>query len=277
MLFSKNTFVVKVESDKVSELDIVGANGKKIQIDTDYNKYKHSVQVGTIWATPIRITDGENDVPLNVGDKIIFHHFVCQPDHKLNIGENLYRCEYFNIYGKYVEDKLIPIETTIFIEPILEDEESLFVGKIRIKNHREVLKRKGIVYECSPQTIKLGLSKGDVVYYSSNADYRMDVDNKELYRMRLRNICAKEVDGKLIPLHNRIVVKETGTAHAVGIFLDVHKSVQKYGVVTAVGKDVEEIEVGMTISYSDSSVGVIEYQNNVYSFLELRNINYIKC
>lgn len=287
MKVAKDTFLIRVQSDRNADIGITGDNGKKIIIDTDYNKYKHTAQIGEIFACPIRITNQYiYDLQLKEGDTVVFHHFVCQPDHKVNIGENIYRAEYFHIYAKmFVGPKEIngaiacywdmqPLEDIIFVAPILEDEDNLFAGKIRIKNHRENLKQTGIVFALSNKAKEAGICEGDKVFFSANADYQMKVIDKDLYRMRIRNIAAIERDEKLVCLHTKILVKEIGPENSSGIFTDVKKNQQTRGVVESVGKNISGIETGQQISYFNSSLGSIEYKGSVYAFLELRNINY---
>lgn len=289
MKVAKDTFLIRVESDRNSHTGIDGINGKKISIDVDYNKYKHTTQIGEIFACPIKITSQYiYDLQLKEGDIVLFHHFVCQPDHRVNIGENIYRAEYFHLYAKMhfyigakpvsgwkIAHKIFPLEDIIFVEPILEDEDNLFAGKIRIKTHRENLKQTGIVFALSNMAREAGICEGDKVFFSANADYQMKVVDKELYRMRIRNIAAIERDGKIVCLHAKILVKEIGPENSSGIFTDVKKNQQTKGVVESVGKNISGIEVGQEISYFNSSLGSIEYKGNTYAFLELRNINYI--
>lgn len=288
MKVAKDTFLIRVQSDRNADIGVIGANGKKISIDVDYNKYKHTAQIGEIFACPIKVT-GQYiyDLQLNEGDIVVFHHFVCQPDHRVNIGENIYRAEYFHIYAKMfggiksINGKVIsywdmqPLEDIIFVEPILEDENNLFAGKIRIKTHRENLKQTGTVFALSNKAKEAGICEEDKVFFSANADYQMKIVDKDLYRMRIRNIAAIERDGKLVCLHDKILVKEIGPENSTGIFSDVRKNQQTKGVIEGVGKDISGVEQGQEISYFNSSLGSIEYKGDVYAFLELRNINYL--
>lgn len=275
MKVAKNTFLIHVHGDRNSALDVVGANGEKLTIDTDYNKYKHTVQIGTIYACPVKITDEyTNDTPLSDGDVVLFHHFVCQQDHKMNIGENIYRAEYFHLYAKVLNGEVIPLEDAIFVEPILEDESNMFAGKIQIKTFRENIKQKGIVYASSKRAQEAGVYKGDVVYFSKNADYPMVVNGRDMYRMRIRNICATEKGEKLNSLHNKILVRELYSINKKRNFIDLKTSIHKVGVVEEVGKGVVGIEVGDTICYFNSSVGTIEVNDKTYAFLEQRHIHY---
>lgn len=288
MKVAKDTFLIHVHNALNFDIGIAGANGNKITIDCDYNKYKHSTQIGQIFACPIKITSQYiNDTPLNENDMVVFHHFVCQPDHKVDIGENIYRAEYFHIYakvvpgtlGKYSDKKdafkLLPVEDLIFVEPILEDENNLYAGNIRIKTNQENLKQQGIVVAASKKAQSLGLYEGDKIFFTASADYSMKIGDKDLYRMRIRNIVAVERDNNLVCLANKILVKEHPLEKKIGKFFDVRGSSEAFGVVVQVGKDVEGISFMDEISYYNGTVGSLNYNGEVYSFIEPRNINYL--
>lgn len=288
MKVAKDTFFIHVNSDRNANIGITGANGSKIIIDTDYNRYKHTVQIGKIYACPIGITDQYiNDVPLNVGDTVVFHHFVCQPDHKVNIGENVYRAEYFHLYAKLIggtsgkyEDlndviKMQPIEDIIFVEPILEDESNLYAGKLRIKTYQERIKQEGIVFACSKKAQSLGIQAGDKVFFTANADYSMKVASKDLYRMRIRNIIAIERNGELLCLKGRILIKQLPEERLIGRFTDVGATSIKKGVICGIGEGVLGLELGLVVSYVEGALGGINWNGSPYSMIETRHINYI--
>ena len=274
MKVQKDTFLIGVQADRVADIGVLGANGEKIIIDTDYNKYKHTTQIGTVIACPIQITQQyKNDTEIKEGDIVVFHHFVCQPDHFF--AENVYRAEYFHLYAKIENEKLMALEDAIFVESILEPEENMFAGKFRIKPAQEKLKQQGIVFAASKQARALGVLEGDKIFFSPNADYQIKVIDKELYRMRIRNIIAVERAGRLVCLHDRVLAKQIGHKNKSGIFVDVKKSHEMIGNIIQVGKNVNGVKAGQKISYYNSAAGPIEWNEETWISLELRNINYI--
>lgn len=274
MKVQKDTFLIRVQSDRNADIGITGDNGKKIIIDVDYNKYKHTMQVGRIYACPIRMTEEYRyDTELSVGDTVVFHHFVCQQDHKIE--EGIYRAEYFHLYGIIENEKLIPLEDIIFVEPIMESEDNLYAGKIRIKTFQENLKQTGIVFAASKTAKAMGVLEGDKIFFTASADYQIKVLDKNLYRMRIRNIIAVERDGALVCLENKVLVREIAKENKTGIFTDVNKSHQTTGVVEQVGSEVQGVKAGDVISYYNGALGNLDYGGATYAFLELRNINYI--
>lgn len=272
MKVAKDTFLIQVHSDRNSDIGIIGANGSPITIDTDYNKYKHTVQVGRIYACPIMITDQYSyDTPLQVNDQVVFHHFVCQPDHK--VAENIYRAEYFHVYAKIENDIIMPIEDAIFVIPLLEDEESMYVGKIRIKAFQENVKQQGLVFAASKKAQAAGVHAGDKVFFTANADYSMKVIDKDVYRMRIRNIVAIERNGELVCLAGKVLVKEDPQERMIGRFSDVRGGTQMTGIVIAA--HAPGIKPGERIAYYAGTTGSIDYDGSRYGFIELRHINYV--
>lgn len=276
MKVQKDTFLIQVDGDRNANIDVTGANGEKLIIDHDYNKYKHTTQIGKIFALPILITKQYlNDIQLNVGDTVVFHHFVCQPDHKVNIGENVYRAEYFHLYAKVQDGLLFPLEDVVFVIPIMEDESALYAGNIRIKTFCETVKQQGVVLACSKQAILLGIQPNDKILFTANADYKMKIADKELYRMRIRNITGIERDGELICLDGKILVKQFVGDQMVGNFREVRPTSEVQGSVVKMGARVEGLEIGSMISYFNGTLGTLEHAGQTYAMIEPRNINYV--
>lgn len=272
MLVQRDTLLIEVDSP---HKDGISVGDTKIIIDTDYNRYDHSRQIGKIHTKSIQITKQYlNDVPLEIGDEVVFHHFVCQPDHKMPFGKNVYRCEYFHLYAKIVEGKIMPLEDVIFVDPILEPEENMFIGKVQIKPHREFLKQQGIVFAASNKAKSMGILPGDKVFFTPNADYSMNVTGKHLWRMRVRNIIAVERDGNLVAMSDKLLVKVLPEERKFGAVLTANHSTLK-GEVVVVGKDLNGIEPGIVINYYNGLGGTITHNGRKYSYIELRNINYI--
>lgn len=272
MLVQKDTLLIEVDSPFKDGLAV---GDSKILTDTDYNRFDHSRQIGKIHTKSIQITKQYlYDVPLEIGDEVVFHHFVCQPDHKMPFGDNVYRCEYFHLYAKIEGDKVMPLEDVIFVDPILEPEKNMFIGSVQIKSHREFLKQQGIVFAASNKAKSLGILPGDKVFFTPNADYSMNVTGKHLWRMRVRNIIAVERDGVLVAMSDKLLVKVIPEERKFGAVLTANHSTLK-GEVMVVGRDSKGIEVGDMINYYNGLGGAFKFNGETYSYIELRNINYI--
>jgi hypothetical protein len=270
-----DTFLIQVDNPTNSTIGVKGVNGSDISVDTDYNKYKHSNQIGKIYALPILITNKYiNDVTLSVGDIVVFHHFVCQPDHKMPLGENIYRCEYFHIYGKVENGYLYPVEDIVFVEPVMEDEKDIFVGSIQIKPRPELLSQQGIVFSLSETANKSGLKVLDKVYYTRNADYKMAISGRDLYRMRLRNIVLIERQGEIVCPKDRILIKQHPKGKETTLFCE-KRNLQLVGEVVKVGEGVDDFKEGNVVDFYPSLGGGVEKDGVMYFLVEERHINYL--
>lgn len=276
MLVNKDSFLIEVDRPQLNTLDVEGINGNLL-VDTDYNKYKHATQIGKVVATPVRITAQYiNDTPINVGDVVVFHHFVCQPGNKANFMDgNIYRADYFNIYGKVEDGELIPIEDIFFVTPILEPEENMYEGVLQIKPHREYIKQQGIVHSVSKTMAELGMFPGDKVYFTKSADYSMTINDELLYRMRLRNIVTIERDGDLVCLKDKLIVKQFPKVEKVGVLFSTKRTGEQRGKIVKIGSEITGVEVGEVVSYFNGSLGTFEYKGETYSLIELRHLNYV--
>ncbi len=270
MYGGNNTFIVSTEASRIG---MIGG----LIVDTDYNKYKHAVQVGRIEALPLRVTSQyKYDTELSIGDTILFHHFICQPDHKVNVGELTYRCEYFHMFARMNGKTIEALEDIIFVEPIKDSAENntSFCGLI-LKNTFDVVKQQGIVYAPSKQAMRLGIFPGDKIFFTQSADYSINVGGKNLYRMRIRNIVAIERDGELVCLKDKIIVKDTAPVVKEKLLQTTDTSNKLFGEIVAVGANLNEVSIGDKICYFRGVNGSIQHKGEWYSFIDIRHINYL--
>lgn len=282
MKLIKDTFLVRADKDLKKTLSIKGHDGKFLFLDTDFGKYEHATQVGEIASTPLEISPQYlYDNQLSEGDKIIFHHFVVQPDNSIRSdGEELFRCDYFHIWCKIKDEKIHPLEDFIFVEPILEPESSLWSENklVQTKTKREFLQNQGIVFAASKSAKIKGVKVGDKVFFTNNADYDIKIIDKLLWRMRIRNIIGIEREGKIICLSDKLIAKEISLfpveKESVLILMDEKKRERK-GVVISLGNEINGINAGNEISYFYGVSGRLNYKGNNYAFINKENINYI--
>ena len=278
MLVATDTFLIQIDNALEENVGIKGINGKEIKLDTDYNTFDHSCRIGKIYACPVSITPQySNDTKLSVGDTVVFHHFVANPDHHVNIHPgNIYRSEYFHIYGILKENILIPIEDAIFVEPILEPEENLYHGTIQVKTQRENLTQQGRVFALSKRAKAAGLMEGDHVHFTHNAEYEMKIIDRLLWRMRIRNITLVVREGKIVCLADKVLIQESETvAERADTLFCEKKTLQLNGEVIEVGKNVKGIDAGTRVNYYNSIGGSVNFEGNNYAFVEPRHINYV--
>jgi co-chaperonin GroES (HSP10) len=261
-----DTFLIKVEKTINNRIG-------NLIVDTDYNKYNHAVQEGVVFALPIKITPQyKYDIPLEVGDNVVFHHFVVQPDHKIPM-DMVYRCEYFHIYGVIREGELMAIEDAIFVEPIKENDSELYKGAIRMKMIKGDKTKQGIVFASSKSAQSEGILSGDKVYYGANADYKMKAVDKDLFRMRIRNIFAVERGGEIVCMRGQLLVKNIEIKDTKDL-KDIQKSKLK-GIVVKKGEDTETAELGDVIIYHNGLGTDIEIDGESYNVVNIKNVDYI--
>lgn len=192
-----------VRADAEQETKHKFASGKEIYISEpivgsdktrEFSPYERAVQVAEIVYCPMKISSGFiNDLELKPGDRIYTHHFVIQPDNYEEIaGEKLYRCTYDNVFCVIRDNNILPIQDFVFLTPVLEPIENFeSASGIALKPERGILPNIGEIQIVSIAAAKLGLKKGDHVYWSANSDYSMTVEGKGYWRMRASRIAGK--------------------------------------------------------------------------------------
>jgi len=263
MLVSKNNFLVEVDSQ------FVQPSVKGFFIDTDFNPRLLATRIGRIHSGSIRI-DKPNvyDVPLNIGDEVVFGHNVCQKNNK--VSENVFRCAYHAIFAKIEDGCVLPVEDIIFCEPIREPDVN--IGGFEVKGGISKVAAK--VFVMSKTAKNFGLQSGDVVFFTKDADYSVNVLGMHLYMMRVRNIIGIERDGKLVSFRNKLLVKNRTKLGEVGKIKKIyHQTSLQVGEVLYGGES--GIEVGSLLTYLNGPASICRWNGEDYAFIDERNIKYV--
>jgi co-chaperonin GroES (HSP10) len=276
MRLIKDTFFIKADKDLNKYLSLKGLEGQPLIIDTDLEKFTHSCKIGVLSHVPLEIDQQfSGGCVLKKGDTILFHHHVVQDCNKVSIDEQeLYRAEFFQIFAKVENDRIIPVENFIFVEPILEPEENLWHGMFAMKPHREFLKTCAKVCFVGTVASDYGIVENDVVYFTKNADYEIKVGDKLYWRMRVRNVMAIERNGDLVCFRDKMIVKPIPFKEQMFSIGD-DKRRDYFGEVLSVGSQVAGINVGDKINYCHGVATKLNYKGEDLSFLALSNINYV--
>jgi len=83
------------------------------------------------------------------------------------------------------------IDQWIFLEP-MESSKKITSDVLELVQE-DVQNDRGRVWADSQELAREGLSKGDVVYFSKNSDYEMDVDGTKVWRMLIGDLMYAEV------------------------------------------------------------------------------------
>lgn len=224
MQLIKNNFFITADADV--NKTIKGPNGEQLYLDIDFNPFSYSTRTGTVAHTPYYCDINHG---LKPGDEVLFHHSVVRKENKVTIGHDIFwNTTFFHIFATINKAILKPIGDFMFVEPIIDSE--LEKKGMQIKLREEAVIKKGIIRYMSEQVIKSGLKVGDTVQFTKNANYKVKVGDKVLYRMRVRNIRLAERDGEAILLDGDILLKDK-------------KKVIK------VSNSVGDIKVGETVAY----------------------------
>jgi co-chaperonin GroES (HSP10) len=266
MRVSKDTFLVEVQ-DQFQRPNIAGFDF----IDTDYNPKLLATKIGKIHTLPITLTTSDavpHNIKLEVGDTVVFNHMVCQDKNKFQ--ENIFFCDYFNIYALILDDKVFPLEEVFFAEPIIENGVDIGCFHVEDKVSDKIAK----VFEVSKVCAESGIQKGDIIFFTKNADYPIEIAGKELYKMHLRNVIGIERDGKLTCFRNKLLVKNVTELGKVGDIQRIyaHNSLQE-GIVVNSG-NVPDLIVGEKVTYFEAIATAITWKGESYSFIQEENIKW---
>ena len=209
MRLTTNRFLITADADSKSVLPIKGMNGEFLYLDRKFDLYGTATQIGTIAHTPMQFDDKSIDSHiLKQGDTVWFHHFVCQDKNRWLIkGEEFFQAHYNQIWAKVEDERLIPMNDWLFVEPILEEESEMFIGDLQLKQDRENVTGQGKVFATSTYAKEMGIKDGDSVFFVKDADYSIKIGEKDLWRMKVNAIVLINRKGELIPLRDKILVK----------------------------------------------------------------------
>lgn len=165
----------------------------KIWIDTDFRptQSENCCHDGVVVLAPSKLREGKK-VEIQNGDRVYGSHFLtCEEYEDYTFGELLYRVFYEDtLYCKVNPDGSIKmLSDWNFLEPILEPEENLYSPSgLQIKPERDKLKNMGIIRHLSDSLKELGVSQGDVCYFTDSSDYEIEVEGSVYYRMKTEDI-----------------------------------------------------------------------------------------
>ncbi len=278
MQLIKDTFLIKANPELNHTTKIVGHNGECVVIDAECNKFEHATQLAEIAYAPATVDSKYRyDVKLNKGDIVFIHYHQVQPKNAVSVnGEELYKCPYFQIWCKIENEKLIPLEEYIFVEPILEPESDLFCDKLKTKVYQENIKSTGIVFAVGNMATEAGIKPGDKVFVTSNADLEVDILGKKLWRMRIRNVVGLEREGILICLNNKVVVREIELPKKDSVFILDEDETKKERRGQVLLSKLDNVQIGDKLSYHNGSATSFEYKKQQFAYINQDNINYIE-
>jgi co-chaperonin GroES (HSP10) len=187
-----HNFIVHVP-ETVKETKKIG--DVEIYIETKFNEFEHRVMEGEVVGIPEKYK-----TPVSVGDTLYFHHHVVITPQIVDEKNKLYQVNFSPEGGHSTQsyvvkkkgtDEIIALNDWVFLDPI-EPEAKLKSDIIEIVSFEEVPNTKGKIMYASDKIKELGLKIGDVVWFTKNSDYEMQIDDKKLWRVLIQNLTIVE-------------------------------------------------------------------------------------
>ncbi len=187
-----SNFVVYVPK-KVNETKKIG--DVEIYIETKFNEFEHRVMEGEVVGIPEKYK-----TQVAVGDTLYFHHHVVITPQVLDEKNDLYQVNYSPdgghatqsyIVKKKDTDEIIALDDWVFLDPI-KPEPKLKSDILELVSFEEEVNYKGKIMYASDKIKDLGLKIGDVVWFTKNSDYEMQIDDKKLWRVLIQNLTIVE-------------------------------------------------------------------------------------
>ena len=187
-----SNFVVYVPK-KVNETKKIG--DVEIYIETKFNEFEHRVMEGEVVGIPEKYK-----TQVAVGDTLYFHHHVVITPQVLDEKNDLYQVNYSPdgghatqsyIVKKKDTDEIIALDDWVFLDPI-KPEPKLKSDILELVSFEEEINYKGKIMYASDKIKELGLKIGDVVWFTKNSDYEMQIDDKKLWRVLIQNLTIVE-------------------------------------------------------------------------------------
>lgn len=157
-------------------------NGIILNTVFDPTGTKECVHEATILATPLWNQETGDKTELKEGDRVLCHHFLNDPACvKMHGDQKISELLYLNIYAKYNNDIIEPVQNYIFIEPIKESATKMVNGLIQ--KRKGYKNRVGVVRHISPRAHEDGIRIGETVVFKKNREYEMLINETLYYKM----------------------------------------------------------------------------------------------
>lgn len=184
-----DSFIVHIPQ-AVKETVTVG--GQEMYLSSKFSEFEHRIPQGTVVAVPAK-----HKTPVKVGDTVYLHHHVMVDGMQvMDEKKRHYRAEYdpsggfaTQVYAYENEEGLHMLTNWVFVEPVKQPKK-ITSDIIEIVSLEPEENRYGRIMFDSDALAELGVKKGDIVLFSKNSDYEMEVQGKKVWRMYTDHIMA---------------------------------------------------------------------------------------
>jgi len=187
---SKHAFIVHIPK---KFKDTIRIGDTDLYIDPKFREFENRVCEGKITSLPLVYDGGAN-----VGDTLYFHHHVVM-NKKLSLGDDLYLVQYHKgegynsqAYAYKNENGINLIDEWVFLDAVNPEGFSPNSSGIILNLNKDDHGNKSKVSFNSPMLASYDLYVGDVVGFSKNSDYEMEIDGKAYWRMTINDIMYAE-------------------------------------------------------------------------------------
>ena len=177
-------FLVEIPQKFKDEIKL--SDETTLKLVTKFNEFEHRINYGTIVSCPKNCP-----VEFCEGQTLYFHHHVVM-EQMYDIGEGLFLVTYDSNggYGNHAiaieneDGDVTMLGDWCFVFPPRKAEETTTSSGI-ILTLKEEPKLEGMLYALPPDSEWIGTESGDVVGYTKNSEYEMELlDGTKVYRMR---------------------------------------------------------------------------------------------
>lgn len=176
--------------------DEVKVGDTSIYIDPKWNEFDNRKQSAEVVAVPEKY-----DTPVKVGDTIFFHHHVVISNNGKGqrVDGDIYAVRFDPNNGHGTQAYAYKCQETgdiellsdwVFLIPEEQEAEETTDSGIIVALKEPEYNQYGYVLYDSPAVQQLGLKAGDKVMIMKNADYKMEIDGQEVYRVHIDHIYA---------------------------------------------------------------------------------------
>lgn len=186
---SPNAFVIRLPEKFKSELEV---GGDKILLISKFQEFENRHMEAEIVSVPIL-----HDTGAKPGDTLYFHHHVIL-EKNYQVEEDLFLVPFHPMGGRNNlanafknEAGINMLAEWVFLEK-MDSSKKLTSELIEIVQD-EVSNDHGRIKYDSESLKEMDLHVGDVVYFSKNSDYEMEVDGEKVWRMMTSDLMYAEV------------------------------------------------------------------------------------
>lgn len=172
--------------------DTISIAGQEMYLASKFDEFSNRINYAEVVSTPAYYPD----TGVEAGDILYFHHHVVieKSNHFM---DDIYTVQYDpnGGYGShaYAYEKpngdIFTLSDWVFVRPPEEETEKVVEGIIILEEKKDA--DHGEVVYANKELTYVGASIGDIVHFSKNSDYPMEVKGETLWRMRITDLLYK--------------------------------------------------------------------------------------